>query len=132
VEGRENFIMSKKISIHFWSIFNRYEEAKESPSSPQKRVTKDLLEKIDNAGAKVVVYSDNYPHSKIEGEGPVPSFQKELIKAAMEERMKQSDMPYDEVVIDKPKDVDLDIDYEITEHKNWEKVLLDKLKKNGD
>lgn len=128
--------MSKKVGVHFWSIFDRYEDSKirdgESPGQEKKSKVKDFLKKAKDTEAEIIVYADDYTPSPSRIEGRVPEFQKEIIKAAMEERMKQGDIPFDETTISKPKDTDIDISYKVTEHKNWESVLLDKLKKNGD
>jgi len=119
--------MSKKVSINFWSIFDRYKESKESPVRA-KRVSKDLLEKIDKTGSKIVVYMDSSV-IRPNGDEVEPKFQDMLIKAIMKARLEKNNMPFDEVVIDKPKDTDIEIDYKITEHENWESVLIDKLEK---
>ena len=126
--------MSKKISVHFWSLFDRYGE--DAPKTEGKEEdgdrikVKDFLEKISPTENKTIVYANNDMGVRVEGKEP--EFQKEIIRACMEEKMKNSDIPFDEVVFDKPKDTDIDISYKVTEHKNWETVLLDKLKKNGD
>jgi len=132
--GRED-IMSKKISVHFWSLFNRYED--DQPASPGSRnedknrtKVKDLLEKISDTENKTVVYANDDMGARVEGREP--DFQKEVVRACMEEKMKNSDIPFDEVVFNKPKDTDIDINYGVTEHKNWESVLLKKLKGDGD
>jgi len=127
--------MSKKIGVHFWSIFDRYEKATEVPDSSgkdDKAKVKDFLKKVKDTEAEIVVYADDFtPHPR-RIEGREPEFQKEIIMAAMEERMKNSDIPFDETAINKPKDIDISIDYKVTEHKNWESVLLKKLKGDGD
>ena len=126
--------MSKKISVHFWSLFDRYGEdaprveGKEEDSNRTK--VKDFLGKISDTENKTVVYANNDMGVRVEGKEP--EFQKEIIRACMEEKMKNSDIPFNEVVFNKPKDTDIDISYEVTEHKNWETVLLKKLKGDGD
>lgn len=127
--------MSKKVGVYFWSIFNRYEKATEIPDSPrkdEKTKVRDFLKKVGDTEAEIIVYANDYTPSPARIEGKEPEFQKEIIKLAMEERMKNSDIPFDETTIDKPKDTDIDISYKVTEHKNWESVLLKKLKPDGD
>ena len=127
--------MSKKISVHFWSLFDRYDEDKPTTSGEKEedktRVkVKDFLEKISPTENKTVVYANYDMDARVEGKEP--EFQKEIIRACMEEKMKNGDIPFDEVVFSKPKDTDIDISYKVTEHKNWESVLLKKLKGDGD
>lgn len=127
--------MSKKISIHFWSLFDRYGEDQPAATGVKKEKddktkVKDFLGKISSTENKTVIYANDDMGVRVEGREP--DFQKEIIKACIEEKMKNSDIPFDEVVFDKPKDTDIDISYRVTEHKNWESVLLDKLKGTGD
>lgn len=127
--------MSKKISVHFWSLFDQYGEDKPTTSGAKEEDSnrtkvKDFLGKISATENKTVVYANHDMDARVEGREP--DFQKEIIKACMEEKMKNSDIPFDEVVFNKPKDTDIDISYKVTEHKNWESVLLKKLKSNGD
>lgn len=127
--------MSKKISVHFWSLFDRYGEDAPTTKGPKEEDSnrtkvKDFLGKISATENKTVVYANDDMGARVEGREP--DFQKEIIKACMEEKMKNSDIPFDEVVFNKPKDTDIDISYGVTEHKNWESVLLKKLKSNGD
>lgn len=127
--------MSKKIGVYFWSIFDRYEGGEESPVTSEKNPrakVRDFLSKAKNTEAEIIVYANDYTPQPARIEGRAPEFQKEIIKAAMEERMKNSDIPFDETTIDKPKDMDIDISHKVTEHKNWETVLLKKLKSDGD
>ena len=127
--------MSKKIGVYFWSIFDRYEGGEEravtSEKNPRLKV-RDFLKKAQGTEAEIVVYANDYTPQPARIEGREPEFQKEIIKAAMEEKMKQSEIPFDETAINKPKDMDIDINHKVTEHKNWESVLLKKLKSNGD
>ena len=127
--------MSKKIGVYFWSIFDRYEKATEVPDSSgrdDKAKVKDFLKKAADTEAEIVVYANDFTPQPARIEGREPEFQKEIIMAAMEERMKNSDIPFDETVVNKPKDTDIDISYKVTEHQNWETVLLKKLKGDGD
>ncbi len=123
--------MSKKISVHFWSLFDQYGEdqpkATEKEEDKNRTKVKDFLGKISDTENKTIVYANDDMGVRVEGREP--DFQKEIIRACMEEKMKNSDIPFDEVVFNKPKDIDIDISYKVTEHKNWETVLLDKLKK---
>jgi len=129
--------MSKKIGVHFWSIFNRYsgsEVVEKSPGDSEKderTKVRDFLKKVEDTEAEIIVYANEYD-SPARIEGKEPEFQKEIIKAAMEERMKQDKVSFDKTTVDKPKDIDIDISYKITEHKNWENILLDKLKGDGE
>ena len=134
MEGRED-IMSKKISVHFWSLFDRYGEEQPTSSGVKKESedrtkVKDFLGKISGTEDKTVIYAKDDMSPSVEGRNP--EFQKEIVKACMEEKMKNSDIPFDEVVFNKPKDTDIDINYGVTEYKNWETVLLKKLKSDGD
>jgi len=127
--------MSKKISVHFWSLFDRYgEDMPKSPGSKEedsnRTKVKDFLGKISDTENKTIVYANDDMGARVEGREP--DFQKEVVRACMEEKMKNSDIPFDEVVFNKPKDTDIDINYGVTEHKNWESVLLKKLKGDGD
>ena len=128
--------MSKKIGVYFWSIFDRYErkatEVSDSPERNDKAKVRDFLKKAKDTEAEIVVYAEDFSPSPSRIEGRAPEFQKEMIKAAMEERMKQSEIPFNETAINKPKDVDISIDYKVTEPKNWESVLLKKLKGDGE
>lgn len=133
----ENSIMSKKIGVCYWSIFNRYsgsEVAEKSPGDSEKderTKVRDFLKKVKDTEAEIIVYANEYD-TPARIEGKEPEFQKEIIKAAMEERMKQDKVPFDKTTVDKPKDIDIEISYKITEHENWENILLDKLKGDGE
>ena len=127
--------MSKKISVHFWSLFDQYGEDKpQSPGAKEedsnRTKVKDFLGKISDTENKTIIYAKDDLGPRVEGRNP--EFQMEVVKACMEEKMKNSDIPFDEVVFNKPKDTDIDINYGVTEHKNWESVLLKKLKGDGD
>ena len=127
--------MSKKISVHFWSLFNQYgEDAPKSPGakeeSSDRTKVRDFLGKVSDTENKTIIYAKDDMGPSVEGRDP--EFQKEIVKACMEEKMKNSDIPFDEVVFNKPKDTDIDINYGVTQHENWESVLLKKLKSDGD
>lgn len=119
----------KTLSIPFWSIFNRDDELVETPR-PRPPVTKEFLEKVQGTQSKIHIYAHPEP---VKIEGRAPDFQIEIIKAAMEERLKKEGIPYDEVMISRPKYADVHLNHEITEHRGWEDVLLKKLngKKTG-
>lgn len=125
--------MAKKVAINFWSIFNRYEGNKEGIAVKEKKVSKELLNKIKSTKNKIIIYENAYPTpSDSEGGRKEPEFQEMIVEAIMQDRLEKAEMPFDEVSSIKPKDIDIEIDYQITEHKNWEKVLIEKLKNNGD
>lgn len=115
----------KTVAVNFWLIFNRDDEMVETPR-PQPPVTKELLKKIHGTQSKIHVYAHQGPEP-VRVEGRSPDFQIEIIKAAMEERLRKEEIPYDEVMIEKPKYADVHLNSEITEHVNWENVLLGKL-----
>ncbi len=127
--------MSKKISVHFWSLFDMYERDQPTSKavkeeSEDRTKVKDFLGKISDTENKTIIYAKEDMGPSVEGRSP--EFQKEIIRACMEEKMKGSNIPFDEVVFAKPKDTDIDINYGVTQHKNWEDVLLKKLKGDGD
>ena len=127
--------MSKKISIHFWSLFDMYDEGQPTSSqvkeeNKNRTKVKDFLEKISDTENKTIIYAKDDMGPSVEGRNP--EFQREIVKACMEEKMKNSGIPFDEVVFNKPKDTDIDINYGVTQYKNWEPILLKKLKGDGD
>ena len=119
----------KTLSIPFWSIFNRDDELVSTPQ-PKPPVTREFLKKVQGTQSKIHIYA--HPEA-VKIEGRAPDFQIEIIKAAMEERLKNEKIPYDEVMISRPKYADVHLNSEITEMKGWEEVLLRKLngKKTG-
>ena len=113
----------KTMSIPFWSIFNRHDELVET-SQPKPPVSKKFLERVKGRQCRVHVYAHSEP---IKIEGRAPDFQIEIILAAMEERLKAEGIPYDEVMISRPKYAEIHLNRDITEMKGWEEVLLRKL-----
>ena len=114
----------KTLSIPFWSIFSRDDELVLERSQPKPPVTKEFLEKVKGTQSKIHIYAHPEP---IKIEGRAPDFQIEIILASMEERLKRESIPYDEVMISRPKYADVHLNSEITEMKGWEEVLLRKL-----
>ena len=121
--------MAKNVAINFWSIFSRYEDEnkKARPSIDEDLVSLGLLKKIQSTGSKVIVFSEKPMEVENEGGRVEPEFQQMFIEAVMKKRLEDKEMPYDTVSYGKPKDIDIEIDYKIREHKNWESVLIDKL-----
>jgi len=117
--------MQKVVSVNFWLIFSRDSGVIENPPQPCP-VTKSLLKRVKvNLGKIVICANDQEETAKIEGRQP--ECQEELIKSCMETRLEQSDMPYDSVVINRPRYSDFHISSDIVQHKGWEEVLLRKL-----
>ena len=123
----------KRISVCYWMIFTRNDEGivDDSPQ-PQPPVSKEFLKKIQGHQTKVYIYANEGPEP-MRVEGREPEFQKEIILQAMKEQLDKEKIPYFGVAIDKPY-AEINIDRKITEHKNWESVLVNKLqgKKRGD
>lgn len=115
----------KTVSVNFWLIFDRNNNGVVE-GSPLP-VTKDLLERVKGTQGKIVVCANDYD-KPAEIEGRAPEFQEDLIKACMSERLKKSEIPFDDVVINRPRYSDFHINREVTEFKDWEKVLLKKLR----
>ena len=113
----------KRISINFWMIFDKNENGGDSPE--QRPVSKEFLKNLQGLQTKVYIFADDGPPpAKIEGRAP--EFQKEIILQAMRERLDAEDMPYSGVAIDRPY-AEINLDRKITQHMNWEEVLLKKL-----
>lgn len=118
--------MSKKISVCFWSIFNRNDnQGIENSSQPSPPVTKELLKKIEANQGNLYIYANEGPN-KAEVEGREPEFQKGLVLAMMEERLNKEDMPYFEVAIERPYG-DIHLNQRIFQHEGWEELLIKKL-----
>ena len=121
--------MTKNVAINFWSIFNRYENEKtDGPKINEDLISPGLLKRIQSTGSKVIVFDEKPMEPTTEGGRVEPEFQEMFIEAIMKKRLEDSNMPFDTVSYGKPKDIDIEIGYKIKEHKNWESVLIDKLK----
>ena len=121
--------MAKNVAINFWEIFSRYENEKtDGPKIKEDLISPGLLKKIQSTGNKVIVFSDKSMEVENEGGRTEPEFQEMFIEAIMKKRLEDSQTPFDTVSYGKPKDIDIEIDYKIKEYKNWESVLIDKLK----
>ena len=117
----------KTVSVNFWLIFDRDNNGVVEGSPQPRPVTKDFLKRVKGNQGKIVVCANDHDETeKIEGRAP--EYQEELIKSCMETRLEQSDMPFDSVVINRPRYSDFHISSDIVQHKGWEDVLLGKLK----
>lgn len=119
----------KRISVCYWMIFNRNDDgtADDSPR-PQPPVSKEFLKKLPGNQVKLYVYANEDFSQPTKFEGRAPEFQKDIILLAMKERLNQDGIPFDDLTIEKPY-AEININRNITQHKNWENVLLKKLKK---
>lgn len=117
----------KTVSVNYWLIFARDSEIVEG-SPPQPRpVTKSFLNKVKaNQGKIVVCASDNDEATQLEGRAP--EYQEAYIKACMEQALKKGDIPFDSVALGCPKYSDFHISSDIVKYKNWQEVLITKLK----
>ena len=116
----------KRISVCYWMIFNRNDDgvADDSPR-PQPPVSKAFLKKLPGNQIKLYVYANEGPEpARVEGKEP--EFQKDVVLLAMEERLNQGGIPFDEVYLEKPY-AEICINRNVTQHKNWESVLFKKL-----
>lgn len=114
-----------KLSCDFWSIFNRYESDDAENSKPP--VTRKLLERIKETGTRIYVYTDEQIPVDREGGRKEPEFQKMLEQSMMKDRLKKANIPFDEVRTEKPYS-DVSLDSKIMTHKNWENILISKLR----
>lgn len=115
-----------KLSVDFWSLFNRYESDDAENFKPP--VTRKLLEKIKETGTRIYIYTDEKLSVDREGGRKEPEFQKMLEQAIMKDRLKKAKIPFDEVVTEKPYS-DVSLDSKIMDHKNWEEILINRLEK---
>ena len=119
----------KRISVCYWMIFNRNDDgmADDSPR-PRPPVSKEFLKKLPGNQVKLYVYANEDVSQPAKFEGRAPEFQEDIVLLAMEERLNQDGIPFDEVYLEKPY-AEININQNITRFKNWEKIVLEKLKK---
>ena len=120
----------KTVSVNYWLIFDGDNDiAEDSPPQPRP-VSKDFLNKVKASQGKIVVCaSDNDEAKQLEGRSP--EFQEMFIKSCMEEALKKGDMPFDSVALGRPQYSDFHISSDIVKYKNWQEVLIKKLRGKG-
>lgn len=117
----------KRISVCYWMIFNRSDNGMADDSPQPRPVSKEFLKKLPGNQVKLFVYA-NEGLEPVKFEGREPEFQKDIVLLAMKERLDQDGIPFDDLTIEKPY-AEININRNITQHKNWENILLKKLKK---
>lgn len=117
----------KRVSVNFWMIFGKNENGGDESSPQPCPVSAEFLKKLQGKQVKLFVYANEGPEpAKVEGR--VPEFQLEIVKSLMESRLDKAGVPYDEVSIERPF-AEVHVNRNITQHENWESLLLNKLRK---
>ena len=121
----------KKIGIRFWSVFEKdYETKAISPKNINKASFKEMA-----SGNDVVFYVEpsGGPHYMGEeiGEHEAP-FQEMIMKKLVEQQLDKSGIPYNSVELDKPGDIEIDVNYDVANHKDWEKAITAAIKEEGN
>ena len=122
--------MSKRIGISFWSVFEKnYETKAVTPKNINKDSFKDLA-----SGNDVVFYVDR-PHEISMGdelgEHEAP-FQEMIMKKLVENQLDKNGIPFNSVELEKPPDIDIDVNHKVTDHKNWEKAISDAITQENE